>query len=162
MRKPKESAPLSERDEETTTKLVGSSSKLVGATPTPQTDVVSAETGLAPWWKEKTADGDWSVGVGDVGHCLLDTEWEADRLCNAINQSLADKRAPQDEAAMPVVRTALRVLLNHIEPGFENCKTLVELWLNGALPVSSASQTATESLRKQKNGASTQSKGGEK
>ena len=33
-----------------------------------------------------------------------------------------------------VVRTALRVLLNHIEPGhWENCRVLVQSWLDGKL-----------------------------
>ncbi len=27
------------------------------------------------------------------------------------------------------VRIALAVLLNHVEPGYENCKTLVSAWL---------------------------------
>jgi hypothetical protein len=31
------------------------------------------------------------------------------------------------------VRVALRVLLNHVEPGWDNCKYLVEAWLDGKL-----------------------------
>jgi hypothetical protein len=31
----------------------------------------------------------------------------------------------------PAVRLALQVLLNHIESGWENCRTLVSLWLEG-------------------------------
>ncbi len=35
---------------------------------------------------------------------------------------------------MPMeVRLGLRVLLNHVEPGWDNCKTVVEHWL-GKLP----------------------------
>jgi len=32
----------------------------------------------------------------------------------------------------PAVRIALLVLLNHIEPGWENCTLLVRGWLDGA------------------------------
>ena len=31
------------------------------------------------------------------------------------------------------VRLALLVVLNHVEPGWENCVTLVKLWLEGRL-----------------------------
>lgn len=31
----------------------------------------------------------------------------------------------------PAVNIALLVLLNHIEPGFENCAAVVKLWLDG-------------------------------
>jgi hypothetical protein len=37
---------------------------------------------------------------------------------------MEDKRCP------PVVRMALLVLLNHVEPGFDNCKATVQLWLD--------------------------------
>jgi hypothetical protein len=30
----------------------------------------------------------------------------------------------------PVIRTALLVLLNHIEPGWGNCETVVRQWLD--------------------------------
>jgi len=33
----------------------------------------------------------------------------------------------------PAVKIALRVLLNHIEPGWENCKVVVQAWLDGKL-----------------------------
>jgi len=32
----------------------------------------------------------------------------------------------------PEVKLALRVLLNHVEPGWDNCKTAVQLWLDAA------------------------------
>ena len=36
-------------------------------------------------------------------------------------------------SAPPVIRTTLRVLLNHVEPGFDNCKWVVQAWLDGRL-----------------------------
>ncbi len=40
--------------------------------------------------------------------------------------------AVEKEKQMPLeVRLALRVILNHIEPGWENCQTLVARWLDG-------------------------------
>lgn len=30
----------------------------------------------------------------------------------------------------PAVRMALRVLLNHVEPGWENCAAVVRFWLD--------------------------------
>ena len=33
----------------------------------------------------------------------------------------------------PAIRIALRVLLNHVEPGWENSVKFVELWLDGGL-----------------------------
>ena len=32
----------------------------------------------------------------------------------------------------PEVKLALRVLLNHVEPGWDNCKAVVQLWLDSA------------------------------
>ncbi len=40
--------------------------------------------------------------------------------------------AVEREKEMPhEVRLALRVILNHIEPGWENCQKLVAIWLDG-------------------------------
>jgi hypothetical protein len=39
------------------------------------------------------------------------------------------------EHVPPVVRTTLMVLLNHVEPGWDNCKALLQLWLDGKLEV---------------------------
>lgn len=33
----------------------------------------------------------------------------------------------------PAVKLAIRVLLRHVEPGWENCKIVVEAWLDGRL-----------------------------
>ena len=33
----------------------------------------------------------------------------------------------------PVVRIALAVLLNHIEPGLDNCKAVIKEWLDGKM-----------------------------
>ena len=33
----------------------------------------------------------------------------------------------------PAVLMAIRVLLNHVEPGWDNCKTVVSVWLDGGL-----------------------------
>lgn len=37
------------------------------------------------------------------------------------------------ESCPPVIRMALAVLLNHIEPGWENCSAVVRLWLGEKL-----------------------------
>jgi hypothetical protein len=48
--------------------------------------------------------------------------------------SAVQRRPVAKEAGCPYeVRVALRVLLNHVEPGWDNCKALVEAWLDGKL-----------------------------
>jgi hypothetical protein len=42
--------------------------------------------------------------------------------------------APEGGASIhPAVRVALRVVLNHVEPGHENCTALLTAWLDGRL-----------------------------
>lgn len=36
----------------------------------------------------------------------------------------------------PMVRTAIAILLRHVEPGWDNCTTLVQAWLDGKLDTS--------------------------
>ena len=52
------------------------------------------------------------------------------RIIAAI-RSLPAAPAPQP-VIPPEVKLALRVLLNHVEPGWDNCKTVVQLWLDAA------------------------------
>lgn len=33
----------------------------------------------------------------------------------------------------PAVRMALAILLNHVQPGYDNCKAVVRLWLDGKI-----------------------------
>jgi|GEM_PF-5359228 len=30
----------------------------------------------------------------------------------------------------PAVKIALKVLMNHVEPGWDNCKTVIQIWLD--------------------------------
>ena len=49
----------------------------------------------------------------------------------AAIRALPSAPAPQPTIP-PEVKLALRVLLNHVEPGWDNCKTAVQLWLDAA------------------------------
>ena len=48
-----------------------------------------------------------------------------------IIRALPAAPAPQP-VVPPEVKLALRVLLHHVEPGWDNCKTVVQLWLDAA------------------------------
>ena len=60
------------------------------------------------------------------------------RLLGLAYRSLAPVQEGKETASpgwvAPEVRLALKVLLNHVEPGWENCKTVVEAWLEAAAP----------------------------
>lgn len=43
----------------------------------------------------------------------------------------------------PQVRLALLVLLNHVEPGWENCVSVVKAWLEGETDEPSGTYTTT-------------------
>ncbi len=43
-----------------------------------------------------------------------------------------DQQGETGNAIPPAVRVALLVVLNHVEPGWENCVTVLRLWLEGA------------------------------
>lgn len=51
----------------------------------------------------------------------------------AIAEALRTR--PEVEAKVPpAVRIAIRLLLNHVEPGWENCQLVVQSWLDDAVP----------------------------
>jgi len=57
--------------------------------------------------------------------------------CNTNRDAIVLLRAlpaaPAPQPTVPLkVKLALRVLLNHVEPGWDNCKTVVQLWLDAA------------------------------
>ena len=52
-------------------------------------------------------------------------------LTRCIDRIRALPAAPAPQPTVPPeVKLALRVLLNHVEPGWDNCKTVVQLWLD--------------------------------
>ncbi len=46
------------------------------------------------------------------------------------------------ETIPPAIRVALLVILNHVEPGWENCVGLVSQWLDASNPTMQDSNTA--------------------
>ena len=54
---------------------------------------------------------------------------EVELAIDAIRALPAAGPAPQPTVP-PEVKLALRVLLHHVEPGWDNCKTVVQLWLD--------------------------------
>lgn len=73
----------------------------------------------------------------------IDPDWrtrELDTLHTRI-ATLEQENEKLREAAMPdVVRLAIKIVLNHIEPDWNNCTTLVKAWLESTAP-------AVEALR---------------
>ncbi len=66
-------------------------------------------------------------GVAD----MADTCMKAERIRNA--KLRADNTALREKVPLPAVKMALLVLVNHIEPGFENCTAVVQAYLDGKL-----------------------------
>ncbi len=44
----------------------------------------------------------------------------------------SDQQGETGNSIPPAIRVALLVVLNHVEPGWENCVTVLRLWLEGA------------------------------
>ena len=75
-------------------------------------------------------------------HCLRcgrSVEAFAEIVCN---QCVTD-RYERRETLEPAVRLALTVLLNHVEPGWDNCKTVIQAWLDGDVQELKAVRAAT-------------------
>ncbi len=49
-----------------------------------------------------------------------------------VNNETGDQQGETSNAIPPAVRVALLVVLNHVEPGWENCVEVIRLWLEGA------------------------------
>lgn len=60
-------------------------------------------------------------------------EYRAEHGGCCVSGTQSETAAPFTPAP-PAVRVALLVLLNHVEPGWDNCRTVVQAWLDGELP----------------------------
>ena len=84
----------------------------------------------------------------DLRQHITGDEWED--LCELALKGLAPRPEGREQECPLVVRTALRVLLNHIEPGhWENCRVLVQSWLDGKLDALMQQQLPQPQLQKE-------------
>lgn len=60
-----------------------------------------------------------------------DFELPEPEYTNDSNET-GDEQGETGNAIPPAVRLALLVVLNHVEPGWENCVTVLRLWLEEA------------------------------
>ena len=71
-------------------------------------------------WRYKVSptQGDWYYSFEQPSH---------------VDKALTQPLYLQADQPPSVVRHALLVLLGHVEPGWENCKWIVQAWLDGKL-----------------------------
>jgi len=63
-------------------------------------------------------------------------DWLGPRLMLVRDVLTAQSKSEEKAATSvipPAVRIALTIALNHVEPGWSNCVTVIQAWLEGAL-----------------------------
>lgn len=88
--------------------------------------------------------------IASIVGSIAGTSHQLNRVCVELPRSEWDTvmyaLSARSESAEfpPMVRTAIAILLRHVEPGWDNCTTLVQAWLDGKLDTS---RSATAELK---------------
>ncbi len=104
------------------------------------------DSALAAGVLKLTATVRYLVGIAErgEGRQWMSTDETAEQFVLRYVQRL--ERASPTVSAIPqfpdcAVRLALKVLLNHVEPGWENCRAVVQKWLDGSPESASTERT---------------------
>ena len=83
--------------------------------------------GDAPGWLVTLKVGNQQFTIGSACDVKEDADFMADMLRKALSRCVPSE-TPRT-AIQPEVRLALMTLLNHVEPGWDNCRAVVQNWL---------------------------------